>query len=415
MSRALIDGDFARAAAIECSVDARAEAVLAQQAAARREPEFASRAFTSMVLELQKIGKFADAVALLAVEARIAAERADKLTRQRHGCWQSERDVLEECLVTVDRERSHVEIRETTRNELYDRFGIWIGSSLHVRRGLESQLKKHRKRKGGGAEALLPLERLLDEAERADAVMRNAARQILLCKLAEGPLRISLPGHVPHEDGCWISWRGVEAFYGSACPAQTRYTFVQLLKKLQGLTSNSNNRPNTRADRYCLDFEDTEYYRWAACCGGLVHVAPFSPGQAMQSRPDVVAPISTTLASAVAEVDTPPETGACFFSDEAIRVAACAAYNTCELRTSCELDASTRVREAQGGAGWCESDDASRWAATATTSPSEHDTAAEAVQVSQCLQKRLSRIVRWMRRQCNVSWTRTRRSASSVH
>ena len=131
MSRALIDGDFARAAAIECSVDARAEAVLAQQAAARRDPEFASRAFTSMVLELQKIGKFADAVALLAVEARIAAERADKLTRQRHGCWQSERDVLEECLVTVDRERSHVEIRETTRNELYDLFGIWIGSSLH--------------------------------------------------------------------------------------------------------------------------------------------------------------------------------------------------------------------------------------------------------------------------------------------
>lgn len=109
------------------------------------------------------------------------------------------------------------------------------------------------------------LQQLRDVVEQLESVLRTAARQILLHKLWEERVRVSLAGQQPHEDGCWISWRGTEAFNGADGPTPVRKAFTELLKNMQRINFNSKNRLAVR-DRYTLNFTDTLYYQWVARC-----------------------------------------------------------------------------------------------------------------------------------------------------
>ena len=131
LAAALALGDYERAAAVECSTALRVEAAIAERASGRREPVFASRAITSMAIALGRRGQMEDAIAMLNAEARLAKELSEHLAGQ--GCNPSERAVLEKCLVRPEREDSYILCRETVRNELFDLFGIWIGSGPHAR------------------------------------------------------------------------------------------------------------------------------------------------------------------------------------------------------------------------------------------------------------------------------------------
>jgi hypothetical protein len=131
LAAALALGDYERAAAVECSTALRVEAAIAERASGRREPVFASRAITSMAIALGRRGQMEDAIAMLNAEARLAKELSEHLAGQ--GCNPSERAVLEKCLVRAEREDSYILCRETVRNELFDLFGIWIGSGPHAR------------------------------------------------------------------------------------------------------------------------------------------------------------------------------------------------------------------------------------------------------------------------------------------
>ena len=131
LAAALALGDYERAAAVECSTALRVEAAMAERSSGRREPVFASRAITSMAIALSRRGQMEDAIAMLNAEARLAKELSEHLAGQ--GCNPSERAVLEKCLVRAEREDSYILCRETVRNELFDLFGIWIGSGPHTR------------------------------------------------------------------------------------------------------------------------------------------------------------------------------------------------------------------------------------------------------------------------------------------
>ena len=125
LATALALGDFERAAAVECSAALRVEAAQTERASGRREPDFASRAMTSMAIALGKRGEMDDAIAMLNAEARLVQRLAERLAAQ--DCIPSERAVLERCLVSPEREDDHESCRETVRNELFDLFGIWVG------------------------------------------------------------------------------------------------------------------------------------------------------------------------------------------------------------------------------------------------------------------------------------------------
>ena len=125
LATALELGDFERAAAVECSAALRVEAAQTERASGRREPDFASRAMTSMAIALGKRGEMDDAIAMLNAEARLVQRLAERLAAQ--DCIPSERAVLERCLVSPEREDDHESCRETVRNELFDLFGIWVG------------------------------------------------------------------------------------------------------------------------------------------------------------------------------------------------------------------------------------------------------------------------------------------------
>ena len=269
---ALVEGDYERAAAVECNRKVRSEIVSAERAAARREPAVASRAFTDMATALVKRGKYVDAVELLTTEAKIAKDLSEDM--KSGGCLPTELEVLERCLVRPDREDRYEQCRETSRNELYDLFGVWIGSALSIRQALDNELKKYerkRKRMREGKEdsesmaSPVGLQQLRAEVDELEAVLRREARQILLHKLWEERVRVSMAGQAPHEDGCWISWRGTEAFNGADGPTPVRKAFTELLKNMQRLNFNSKYRLAVR-DRHSLPFTDTLYYRWAAQC-----------------------------------------------------------------------------------------------------------------------------------------------------
>jgi hypothetical protein len=285
LARALMEGDYDRAAAVECSCELRGDVVHAERASARREPVAASRAFTFMAAALVQRGKYPDAVAMLTHEAKIAKDISEDMRSR--GCLPTELEVLERCLVRPDREERYEQCRETSRNELYDLFGVWVGSSLGIRQAVDNELKKYqrkRKRMQDGKEekdvaATAELERLREEAEQLEGVLRREARQILLHKLWEERMRVSVAGQAPHEDGCWISWRGTEAFNGADGPTPVRKAFTELLKNMQRLSFNAKNRLAVR-DRYSLGFADTLYYaytKWLAPQGAGA-VAGRGPG-----------------------------------------------------------------------------------------------------------------------------------------
>ena len=341
LSAALMERDYERAARVECSSERRLEVVRAERAAAQRdgEPAAASRVFTAMGLALQQQGKFADAVAMLAEEAILA--RTLSLDLRRACCVPAdELEVLDLCLVRPEREQKYEQDRETTRDELFDLFGVWIGSTRAVREGIAQQMKKDsRKRKrmlkvsatgcsgqgdsaggtepgrsasssessessevaGSNASAVFPamlrhysgasgpagavewtgsrvdrtstvdrissaqnlesgqdLESLQGEVEQIETMLRHEARQILVYKLCEERVQVSLAGQPPHEDGCYISWRHTEAFNTACSNAPVRKTFMELLKKMY----RAHTPQHRDRDRLGLRFADTLYHNW---------------------------------------------------------------------------------------------------------------------------------------------------------
>ena len=89
-----------------------------------------------------------------------------------------------------------------------------------------------------------------------EQVLRRAARRLLICKLKEDNIRISLPGESPFPDGCWIAFRGEEAFNGSDTSTPVRKAFTDMLKKLHRVGFGVQNLPAAR-DRMAMSFEDT--------------------------------------------------------------------------------------------------------------------------------------------------------------
>ena len=200
LAAALALGDYERAAAVECSTALRVEAAIAERASGRREPVFASRAITSMAIALGRRGQMEDAIAMLNAEARLAKELSEHLAGQ--GCNPSERAVLEKCLVRAEREDSYILCRETVRNELFDLFGIWIGSGPHTRLPARAPACPR---------ACLP--------GRAPAACPRARSGLSSCPPACLPacLPASQPARQPFPSVCWSVGRFRLAVCGHAC------------------------------------------------------------------------------------------------------------------------------------------------------------------------------------------------------
>ena len=252
LTQALNDEDFLRAAGVDCCTRTRGAAVSAERAAARGAPESASKAFTLMANALLARGKLPDAVAMLQHEADIAS----RLGAEMQDCAPAKQETLEKCLVRPEQEHIH-QSRETCRNELFDLFGIFIGSTLDVAKALDAAVKKGRKRGRQAIEgAQDDLERLKSQVDAIESVLRKEARRILIHKLNEDSIQISPRGQTPYPDGCWISLRGAEAFHGADSPNPVRKAFADLIRQLHQRSFGQ--RPQTAArDRLSLEFPDT--------------------------------------------------------------------------------------------------------------------------------------------------------------
>lgn len=224
-----------------------------------------------------------DAIAMLNAEARLAKELSEHLAGQ--GCNPSERAVLEKCLVRPEREDSYILCRETVRNELFDLFGIWIGSAQHVREGLENELMRQgRKKRKTTSTAVMRdadapaaptvsaaasaeadrRERLLNELKRVERVLQREARSILTHTLWGESCQISLPGQDPHPDGICVRFRGEEVFNGADCPTPVRKAFTELLKKLQKRNFHELSGRQPVCDRYATLITGTHFHHWSA-------------------------------------------------------------------------------------------------------------------------------------------------------
>ena len=253
---ALQDGDFDRAATVACSAHARAVAAHAERTAARREPAVASRVFTLLAIALQKQGMLCESVALLEYEAEIARALAEEAP----DCPPADCDVIDKCLVRPDQEQ--VACRDTCRNELFDLYGIHIGSSVEVAKAIDRESKrdkKKRRRQATEDEEPAPddLENLKGRVDAVEQVLRREARRLLIRKLIEDNIRVSLPGESPFPDGSWIALRGEEGFHGTDAPGNpVRKAFTDLLKKLHRVSFGVQKFPAAR-DNMTMRFEDT--------------------------------------------------------------------------------------------------------------------------------------------------------------
>ena len=306
LAAALALGDYERAAAVECSAALRVEITLVERASGRHEPEIASRAMTRLAIALGQRGNMDDAIAMLNAEARIAKGLSEQLSGQ--DCNPAERARLEKCLVRPEREEMYDSVRETVRNELFDLFGIWIGlslmaarpparlssrlpallamgllphscamssyaylgSSLHVRERLKSEIRELKKRKtkksAASDAAAAPAsvadrrERLLNALNQVDLVLQREARTILILKLWGEPCQMSMQGQDPHPDGVLIRFRGEEGFNGADCHSPVRMAFNHLLKKLQQNNFPAQSWRPAICDRYTTPFTGTHFH-----------------------------------------------------------------------------------------------------------------------------------------------------------
>ena len=87
---------------------------------------------------MSQLGRFSEAVGVLAEE--VAAARTLK-----RGCCASA--AVLQCLVRPESERKQAQCRETCRNELFDLFGIWIGSYFHVYEDLQAEIKRNNRQR----------------------------------------------------------------------------------------------------------------------------------------------------------------------------------------------------------------------------------------------------------------------------
>jgi hypothetical protein len=253
-----------RAAAVAYGPHARLAAAQAERAAARLEPAVASRVFTRLAVALQKQGKVHEAVALLEHEAEIARGLAENAARCLAEKASDSCDLIDKCLVRPEQEQLF-HCRETCRNELFDLFGIYIGSSVEVAKTLGRAYKraKNKRRRLNQRQATEEelaredLEHLRARVDAAEQVLRREARRLLICKLKEDDMRVSLPGESPFPDGSYLALRGEEAFNGSdVTPTPVRKAFTDLLKKLHRASFGQKTFPAAR-DRTTLRLEDT--------------------------------------------------------------------------------------------------------------------------------------------------------------
>ena len=250
---ALRAGQWEQAAAIDCSWQQRVLALQAERAAARREPETASRIFTLMAIALRQQGKLHDAVVMLEQEAEIAKS----LAKDVQDCPPAEYDLIDTCLVRPEQEKLYT-CRETCRNELFDLYGIYVGSTLDLIKHIDSMRssRKRRKREAKVESTEDDFGSLKSQVEAIEEVLRTEARCLLIHKLREDHIQISLHGQSPHPDGCWISFRGAEAFNGTTGPTPVRRAFTDLIKSLKRSNFSDEVQVAVR-DRHTLPFADT--------------------------------------------------------------------------------------------------------------------------------------------------------------
>ena len=277
-------GDQGRAAeaAVACDWQASVTAMHAERAAARSEPAVASRAFTREAIALAQQGRLKEAVGMLEQEAAIARSLAQGVP----DCPPAEFDAISKCLVRCEQE-DIPQTRETCRNELYDLFGICIGSTSEVDKAIKGLLTRQKKRRMGQAQKVLEtedddLERLKAQVDAIEHVLRASARKILIHKIREEEIQISLRGQAPHPDGCWIAFRGEEAFIGTDVSSPVRNAFLDVMRKLHRTSFDAQYYPAAR-DRLTLKFDETLWsVQWRNVARSVV--ASFGAAAQVQSR-----------------------------------------------------------------------------------------------------------------------------------
>ena len=288
LCQALRDRNFERAARMECSWQLCAMALRAERACGSREPEIASKVYTQMAVALWKQGKLPDAIAILEQEAEIAKNLAGMV----QDCPPAEYELLDQCLVRPNQEQTNKN-RETCRNEVFDLYGIFIGSTQEITEMLDSAIRREkRKRKSQVCEKReCSLELLQSKVDAVDRVLRREARRIFIHKLREERIQISCHGDTPHPDGCWISLRGVEAFCGTEGRTPVRRAFKELMKSL--VRTDSGGRNQQVRDRFTLQFEETIWSahwkniaRFVAATSGVNVLKRFPSSEDYSRKPD---------------------------------------------------------------------------------------------------------------------------------
>ena len=245
---------------------------------------------------------------MLEQEAAIARSLAQGVP----DCPPAEFDAISKCLICCEQEDIH-QSRETCRNELYDLFGICIGSTSEVDKAIKGLITRGKKRRMVQAQKDRQtqnddLERLKAQVDAIEHVLRASARHILIHKIREDEIRISLHGQAPHPDGCWIAFRGEEAFIGSHVSSAVRKAFLDVVRKLHRTSFGARYCPAAR-DRLTLKFDDTLWsVQWrnvarsvAASCGAAAQVQSCGMNSSASPAPSEKVNLSLPLAVGVEE------------------------------------------------------------------------------------------------------------------